>query len=283
MSSDLPLSDQLAELFTEAVGSRVLPATLPPGRIVRADEGAGRPVLWMSDEPASEGVWAQAYTDRRRSGLWPLLLESLERGGDFRPWGSGELYHKSNTPEHVHDPASLLAQWWGQYTNYDADSDSLSQAERHAVTAPYGTRWPGLVAGQELAADPDTMALQYAACLLAQDRPMRLGLVTADRGAAALTTAGWTGPMNYTNDIGQIAAIVSSWEDRFGVRVVGAGFADLYVSVAAPPTTLGEALPIAAEHFAFCPDNIWQGGHPHTLTGYAERLVGLNSWHFWWD
>jgi Domain of unknown function (DUF4253) len=62
-----------------------------------------------------------------------------------------------------------------------------------------------------------------------------------------------------------------SWEDRFGARVIGVGFADLYVSVAAPPATLDEALPVAAEHFAFCPDNIWQG-HPHTLTGYASPL-----------
>jgi hypothetical protein len=104
---------------------------------------------------------------------------------------------------------------------------------------------------------------------------------SADRGADALTAAGWTGPLNYTNDTGQIAAIMRSWEDRFGARVVGVGFADLYVSVAAPPATLGEALRVAAEHFAFCPDNIWQG--PGTLTGYASRLAGTRAWEFWWD
>jgi hypothetical protein len=64
---------------------------------------------------------------------------------------------------------------------------------------------------------------------------------------------------------------------------VGVGFAELCLSVAAPPMTIDDALPVAAEHFAFCPDNVWQGRHPFTLAGYAERLVGAASWTFWWD
>jgi Domain of unknown function (DUF4253) len=237
----------------------------------------------MSDEPASDRLWAQAYADRSRSGLWPLLLEPLPHDEGFRPWESGELSFERSTPADLHDPASLLAGWWADHTCYHPGSDPLmNAAERHAVTAPYGTQWPGLAPDGKLAADPDSMALQYAAHLLSRERPLRLGLVAAGRGADALTAAGWAGPLNYTSDTGQIAAIVRSWEDRFGARVVGVGFADLYVSVAAPPVTLDEALPVAAEHFAFCPDNIWQG-HPHTLTGYASRLVGINSWTFWWD
>lgn len=73
--------------------------------------------------------------------------------------------------------------------------------------------------------------------------------------------------------------MLRSGEDRFGVRVVGAGFADLYLSVAAPPATLEEAIHLAAEHFAFCPGDIWQNSHPHTLIGYAENLVGAPGLH----
>jgi hypothetical protein len=39
---------------------------------------------------------------------------------------------------------------------------------------------------------------------------------------------------------------------------------------------------VAAEHFAFCPDNVWQGSPPYTLAGYAERLLGATAWQFWW-
>jgi hypothetical protein len=53
--------------------------------------------------------------------------------------------------------------------------------------------------------------------------------------------------------------------------------------VAAPPTTLAEARALAAEHFAFCPDNLWQGGDT-VLEAYAERqLLDQPTWSFWWD
>lgn len=78
--------------------------------------------------------------------------------------------------------------------------------------------------------------------------------------------------------------MLRSWEDRFGARVVGLdGYATLLLSVATPPTTMEQAQHIAAEHFALCPDNVWQGEHPHTLVGYARSLVGQRYWSFWWD
>jgi len=55
------------------------------------------------------------------------------------------------------------------------------------------------------------------------------------------------------------------------------------VRLAAPPATTVEALAVAAEHFAFCPDNVWQGVSPFTLAGYAERLIDAAMWTFWWD
>jgi hypothetical protein len=114
------------------------------------------------------------------------------------------------------------------------------------------------------------------------DENTRFGLFAAPRGADAITSAGWLGPVNHTGDTGLLSAVLRSWEDRFGARLIGAGFATLQVSVAAPPSSLEEALPVAAEHFAFCPDNVWQGSEG-TLAGYAERLVGEETWHFWWD
>ncbi|MHA4814087.1 DUF4253 domain-containing protein [Streptomyces aculeolatus] len=84
------------------------------------------------------------------------------------------------------------------------------------------------------------------------------------------------------NDTAAFAAVVRDWEDRFGARVVGVGFSTLHLSVAAPPAGIEDAVAVAAEHFAFCPDNVWQGTHDN-LTDYAENLVNLNCWDFWWD
>ena len=108
-------------------------------------------------------------------------------------------------------------------------------------------------------------------------------LVAAGSGAHALTAVGWDGPLNLYNDTAKFSAIVTSWEQRFGVRVVAVGPATLHLCVAAPPTSTEGALRVAAEHFAFCPDNIWQGHRSNTLSAYAERLVHNHRWDFWWD
>ncbi|MFJ5710346.1 DUF4253 domain-containing protein [Streptomyces sp. NPDC093105] len=256
---------------------------LPAGRLVTADEGDGgtRP-LWLSDGPAPFGLWGRIRAAHPRTGLWPLLLEPLERERGFRPWASGELYPEEASRPADHDPAAVLAGWWRGCTAIDEEDDVLSAEERLAVTAPYGTVWPGLAAGRAVTEDPDALAAEHADVFLSFGTDARLGLVEAASGAEALARVGWSGPANHEGDTARIAAVAADWERRFGARVFAVGFATLRLSVAAPPATLEEALPIAAEHFAFCPDNVWQGPC-RDLTAYAEHLVGADLWTFWWD
>jgi hypothetical protein len=136
-----------------------------------------------------------------------------------------------------------------------------------------------------LTTNPDAQAVTNARALQACFANWRLGLVPADRGADALTNVGWMGPANYDNDTALFSAVVRSWEDRFGARVIGVGFASLYLSVAAPPATFDEALRVGAEHFAFCPDTLWPQSpwQADNLAHYAKELVGATSWKFWWD
>ncbi|WP_328876257.1 DUF4253 domain-containing protein [Streptomyces sp. NBC_00287] len=256
---------------------------LPPGRMVTSDEGDGdlQP-LWLSGSPSAADLWAQLRAEHATSGLWPLLLDSPDpHDGDFRPWGCGELSPERMSSPDDHDPEELLARWWRDHTATGED-DVLTAEERLAVTAPFGQTWPGTAPGRTIAADPDAMAAQYARVLLEQNPHARLGLVSAPRGADALTVVGWDGPANYDNDTATFSAVVRDWEERFGARVVGVGCSTLHLSVAAPPSGLDDALAIAAEHFAFCPDSIWQGAHA-TLDSYAEHLIDLNCWEFWWD
>ncbi|GIJ28542.1 hypothetical protein Vqi01_37040 [Micromonospora qiuiae] len=272
----------LVELFAdEESRTRTLTVPLPPGRTVRGDEGDGeRPVLWVSNGPAPAGLWPRLHAAHVASGLWPLLLDSLP-GDPSRPWDDGELWPDGLSSPAQHDPRQLLADWWASYAGSDDGEGVRASAQR--ATDPYGRDWPGLAPAGRQRIAPRQHADHWAEQLVQAQPTMRLGLVAASRGSDALTTAGWQGALNYTNDTGKLAAVLRSWEDRFGVRVIGVGFAELYLSVAAPPKDLAEALPIAAEHFAFCPDNIWQGQHPHTLGAYADRLVDAPTWAFWWD
>ncbi|MER5332528.1 DUF4253 domain-containing protein [Micromonospora sp. NPDC002717] len=252
------------------------PRTLPPGRLVEPGDG-GSPPYWLSEAPVGVALWSRLRSQHRQSGLWPLLLSGLS-SEETRPWADGEVFPAGMSSPDRHDAAELLARWWTAHTRIDED-DMRAAAEHAAVTAPFGERWPGLAVPGDASAPPDDFADQYAEFLLF--KPARLGLVPAARGADTLAVSGWSGPLNHTSDTGEISAVVRSWEDRFGVRVVGVGFDTLHLSVAAPPTSIEHACQVAAEHFAFCPDNIWQGAG--TLTAYAEGILGAHSWSFWWD
>ncbi|MFH8803824.1 DUF4253 domain-containing protein [Streptomyces sp. NPDC017936] len=258
---------------------------LPPGRLVTSFEGKGAvQPLWLSDGPATAELWTRRHAEHTRSGLWPLLLDSLDPSdAEFRPWGSGEVFPERMSSPAGHDPAGLLAHWWATYTAADEDEDMLDTRRRLAVTAPFGQTWPGLAASRQTAMNPDQLAAEFAQVFLADQPQTRLGLVVAASGAEALTAAGWAGPGNYGNDTAEFSAVVRDWEHRFGARVVAVGFSTLHLSVAAPPVDEHEALLVAAEHFAFCPDNIWQGSRPYTLAAYAEQITGVHRWDFWWD
>jgi hypothetical protein len=109
----------------------------------------------------------------------------------------------------------------------------------------------------------------------------RLALSPNRRSADAPADIGWSGAVNHENDTARHSAVLRSWEERFGARLVAVGTATLHLSVAAPPVDPEHALHVAAEHFAFCPDNVWQGAG--SLTRYADTLVDRTSWSFWRD
>lgn len=275
----LPVAGELSALFADPDGKagRILPVGLPVGRLVWPDPAenrgaiATRPAYWLSGGPAPAGVWSQLHAQHARSGLWPLLLEGLD-ADPSRPWAVGEVMPEPVGAVDGHDPEAVLATSWADCIPELGNGDGY--------LAPFHRAWPGLATPGELLEDPEVMADRYAA--MREDGKARLGLVAAGRGADTLVASGWTGPANYFQPTAPVAAVVRSWEDRFGVRVVRVGFATLELSVAAPPVTAEHALHVAAEHFAFCPDNLWQSWHD-SHGAYAEQIRGKHSWGFWWD
>jgi hypothetical protein len=225
--------------------------------------------LWVSDEPRAGlgGLWCRLYDERARTGLYPLLLDTL--GGDpARPWHDGELFVDGSAADI--DALDVEAVLWGDGVGAKSGGGGAS-APRPGL-APPGE-------GAEDAEDADACA-RASAEAGAEDAEFLLGLVPAARGADTLTVMGWAGPANHSGTA-EISAVVRSWEERFGARVVMVGFDVLGLSVAAPPRTMEHARAVAAEHEAFCPDNIWQGVGDREE--YAAGLVGRRSWSFWWD
>ncbi|WP_431676554.1 DUF4253 domain-containing protein [Kitasatospora sp. KL5] len=280
VSASLPA--EVRPLFpAEAARHLALATSLPAGRLIGSDEGDdATPVMWMSDGPAPAGLWEALHRERQHSGLRPLLLAPLHDDREFRPWLSQELYPREMSSPAEHDAATLLRAAWEDVAVCRTDDPDEAE-QRSAITAPFGPSWPGQTPAPGSAVDADAHARAYAARLLRGRPALRIGLVPADNGAAALAACGWSGPANHEKDIGRIAAVIGSWGQRFGAQVVCAGFDTLWLSIADPPTGVDEAHLAAAEHLAVCPDNILQG--VGSLAVYAESLVGADSWTLWWD
>ncbi|WP_328396861.1 DUF4253 domain-containing protein [Nocardia sp. NBC_00416] len=265
--------------MTESFVFPALPGDLPPGRLIRAtvrdsldDE---REVLWVSDHPQSRAdqLWGRLYGRRAATGLYPLLLDTLESVAETdpeigpRPWHSAELDFVPVDAINALDPAEVLREMWPAAVGDD---------EFPYPGVPH--EWPGPAARGVSDVDPDSAAAELA-YRLAADSARLIGLVPAESGADALALCGWEGPLNHTNFTEEIAVVVRSWERRFGVRVVMVGFDTLHLSVAAPPETPEHAQQVAAEHLSFCPDNV----DHDSFDAYAKSLIGSDTWYFWWD
>lgn len=242
--------------------------------------------FWMSRSPVQPGWWRTVHAQHADSGLWPVFLDGLPCGSSsqdelLRPWQSGELEpEKAAGDPGSHDPAVLLRDWFAVLRHNWIEQ--CEPEEWHDVFQPFTDGWPGLAPPGTGTTDPDADAAEVAELLVDFDRvtDARLGLVRAPRSADVPTVLGWGGPLNHEPDTSRISAVLRSWEDRFGARLVALGFDTMILSVY-PLEDEAAALRVAAEHLAFCPDNIAQGAG--TLARYATSLVGVSQWEFWWD
>ncbi|MFC9395972.1 DUF4253 domain-containing protein [Streptomyces sp. NPDC057027] len=278
------IPNQLPKLVSDPTG-RSLGLDLPPGALTGP---ADAPYFWSGHDPAGPGAWAALRPAARTAGLLPVLLG-----------GESDLEPEWMSDPADHDADEVLAGFWADYAAAEIPEEERDPAVAASVkelfgeqpgyeeiVAPFAAGWPGLAPAQRLRTDPDREAAKIAEALttsvswMAEARP---ALVPARRSADIPAVIGWTGPLNHENDVARLCAVLRSWEDRFGARVVALVGGQLVVSVAAPPRTPEEAEAVAAEHFAFCPDNITQGHH-ESLREYArEALIGAPVWTFWWD
>jgi hypothetical protein len=278
---------------------------LPPGRLVVPEDG-GTPGYWLSDEPADPALWVRLHMAHSQSGLWPVLTDG-HWSDPRRPWEAGEVWPQPRPLADIDhlDAGAVLEGFWrahanGEHLLLEPVGDDPREMAGEIRTdprrdfpelGPFGRDWPGLAPGAETGRDPDEFADWYLP--RNDDGTSRIALVPAARSADVITAAGWMGPCNYTNNIPLLSSVVRSWETRFGARVIEIGFDCLRLVVAAPPAVAEHAERVAAEHFAFCPDNVHEGGliingallaYPPTIGGYsASRVLGKEEWWFWWD
>jgi hypothetical protein len=192
---DHPLPAELAALFVDGGEGRALSIPLPPGCGIRAeagyvDEPPEQPVFWISNKEATGALWSAFRAEHHRSGLWPLLLYSSS-ADDTRPWLAGEVAPVQARFIDLRDPEQFMAGAWNRL----AQEPELFREFTRWSEVPLV--FPGLAEPGVRDADPDQVADRCVAA--PADLPTgfaRLGLVAAERGADALTVAGWDDPLN---------------------------------------------------------------------------------------
>lgn len=254
---------------------------LPAGRRLRGDPkyaprgvaAIDQAVLWATVDPVD---WAGRSVywlrqDAAALNLVPVMLHGLD-DDPKRPWDSGEFSPGDPRRAVLVDVAGELAHAWSE----NVEGDEEDEAQRLAPLSPFGKKFPGLarqlVRWTDVRSDGD---------VLDQMRRRRVALVAAERPADILAAVGWAGAANVHEDPALLSAVLRSWEVRWYARLVEIGFATLTLTVGNPPRDEKTALALAAEHFALCPDNVWQGSE--TIQAYARGLLDSRTWSFWWD
>lgn len=118
-------------------------------------------------------------------------------------------------------------------------------------------------------------------CLL----PARIGLAAAGRPADALAAMGWT-PGNWVDGVPQVTAVLRSWEDRFGARLLAVGHDEFKLLAGRPPRGLSTAQRVAAELFALTADDFtcaWDEEALTEVSEIADSLIRSPIWSLWWD
>ncbi len=249
-------------------GGVVAGVSLPDGRLYAPEpEGGSRgedPVIWASAGPVKGvgRVWAQLAAAFPETGLWPFVIDDTYRFDGFDDY-------LMDLPRGRHtEVLTILRRGWGELV--DIEDDEFADEE----VAPFGRAFPGLAAPTpgERPTSIDTIVAPLTG---------HLGLVAVRRPADILDTVGWMGAVNNDGDPLDMTTVLRSWERRFDAYAVGLGTDTLVLAVGRPARDLGSALAIAAEHYAFCPDNVQQG--TGSVQEYAETLVDAEHWPFWWD
>jgi hypothetical protein len=248
------------------------PVSLPAGKRVTAGFDAQIPVAWVTRQavPDAGRIWATLSDAHPSTGLVPFLLGSLP-GEASRPWDTEEFCGPSD-PGRLDqmDAAAVLREMWDDQMPFEEEEED---ADWVAMCAPFSRQFPGLAASASMplsAAELDDVLGSLPAS--------RIGLVPAARPADVLPLIGWT-PSDQSDAL-PIAAVVRSWEERFGARLLEVGFAEIRLLASRPPREAGHAQQLAAEQFVFC-DECAVG--LHDVSRITNHLLTSPIWTFWWD
>jgi hypothetical protein len=265
------------------------PVRLPAGKRIVAGLDSGVPVAWATVGQVRDPgrIWHALSEVSPDTGLVPFLLAGPDNT-TTRPWDEDEFSDPADISGLGElDAAGMLADLWnGEFEEADQETgdgeedwdeyEEDDESEFQAMIAPFSRDFPGLAPGES-----QGLTRSEIEQALGSLPPARIGLAAASRPADVLPLTGWSGAANRWENAVVIAAVLRSWEERFGTRLLRVGFAEIQLLAERPPRSLHAAQLLAAEQFAFCDECGGQG--LHDVSSIASQLLQSPIWTFWWD
>ncbi|MBC9716736.1 DUF4253 domain-containing protein [Streptomyces sp. TRM66268-LWL] len=257
-----------------------LPDRLPPGRFLPQ----GPAGVWTSDAFPEDAAlqWPYLLRAQRTHGLVPLLCRPDVLGAPLGLQHVDALELEARLAVDFAEYRRERLPYWSDPTPVPVPEDV--EPWPHDPGPPY-ERWPGLAPAMSAAGvseSPESAACGVVAGMAEAGEhglaECRLVLVPARRSADVPALLGWQADA----PLPLLCALLRSWEDRFGARVVALTGTELHVSVARPPQDAEHAGLLALEHVLSTADNIVDDP-PTPFPEYAGSLPGRTRWSFWWD
>jgi hypothetical protein len=254
---------------------RIGSVILADGRQILSDYGSYDPLAWVTTQPVPDAgmVWSALSDAHDQTGLVPFLLAGL-RGMPERPWDTREFGEPADVAWIGHmDAAELLEEMWEGHmpSEYEDQEDD----EWTAMRAPFSRQFPGLAPAED-----QQLSQAQRQQVLSSLPPARIGLVAARRPADVLPLVGLPATDQFDNAL-PVAAVLRSWEDRFGAKLLEIGFAEIRLLAERPPHDVETAQLLAAEMFAFCHE--YGGNGLHHIPSISTAVMSSPIWTFWWD
>lgn len=240
-----------------------------------APNRGGPVVAWVTDGPVREAgrIWLELSDLTAQTGLQPVLS----------PRGAEEFMDPCDIAEVDRlDGGAIVTHLWEEKAVDDGDEESAAWVDDWVE--PFDRDFPGVAAPGD---EPRTAAELTAA--LDPLPPLYVYLAAAGRPADVVAMVGWETTDAWDNWLPALSAVLRSWEDRFGARLLQLGpGAEIRLLVSRPPRSGAQILLTAAELWAFG-NRAW-GGYEYTSQNEAESVSGIAHtvvrrpiWGFWWD
>lgn len=216
--------------------------------------------FWATDAGVRDAIslagrLAKAFP---RTGLWPILWTWADEAPDAYINRAKDLSVIDRLT-----PSRIVAREWRQ-NGYRGNPPSLARAPRAAARR-----------------DPFTTDLARSLTYLPAEGPL-LMLVPVHRPADAPAALGLQQTEYFSSSA--LAAVLRSWEERFGAVLTALTPSTVELSVSTPPDTPGQARRLAAEIAAITPSDDQAGADRRGLASSlrSSRITrGYTSQHYW--